>query len=115
MAELEVGNPPFRSQSEVGMLLQALSILGTPSPTDWKALGVDPHGLLGVLGKPMFPQLPAKQKKPWGEHFGSEFADLMTQVLIKWPEFRVAASDALNATWLGAASSAAHSGIRFCS
>ena len=107
MAELEVGNPPFRSQSEVGMLFQAFSILGTPSPTDWKAFGVDPQGLLGVLGKPKFQQFPAKKEKPWGEHFGSEFADLVTQLLIKLPEFRVTASDALNATWLVAASGAA--------
>jgi len=60
MAEVEVGNPQLRSQSEVGMLFQAFTILGTPSPTDWKAFGVDPQGLLGVLGKPMFPQFPAK-------------------------------------------------------
>ena len=66
MAELEVGNPPFRSQSEVGMLFQAFSILGTPSPTDWKAFGVDPQGLLGVLGKPIFPQFPGKKKKNHG-------------------------------------------------
>ena len=107
MAELEVGNPPCRSLFEVGMLFQAFSILGTPSPADWKAFGVEPQGLLGVLGKLFFSQFPDKKNKPWGEHFGSEFADLMTQLLIKLPEFPVAASDALNATWLAAASGAA--------
>ena len=54
MADLEVGNPPFRSQSEVGMLFQAFRMLRTPSPTDWKAFGVDPQGLLGVLGNHFF-------------------------------------------------------------
>jgi serine/threonine protein kinase len=62
MAELEVGNPPCRSQSEVGMLFEACRMLGTPTPADRKAFGVDPQGLLGVLGKPIFPQFPAKQK-----------------------------------------------------
>ena len=107
MAELEVGNPKFRSQSEVGMLFQASSILGTPSPADWKILWGRSPGIAGCIGQANFPQFPAKKKKPWGEHFGSEFADLMTQLLIKLPEFRVAASDALNATWLVAASGAA--------
>ena len=69
-------------------------------------MGVDPQGLFGVLGKPVLPQLPAKKKNPWGEHFGSEFADLMTQLFFKLPEFRMTASDALNATWLVAASGA---------
>ena len=82
------------------------SILGTPSPTGWKAFGVDPQGLLDVLGKPILPQFPAKKKKPWGEHFGSELADLMTHLLIMLPEFRATASDALKATWLVAASGA---------
>jgi serine/threonine protein kinase len=106
MAELEVGNPPFRSRSEIGMLFEACSIFGTPSPTDWKAFGVDPQGLLGVLGKPILPQFPAKKKKPWGERFGSEFAGLMTQLLTMLPECRVTASDALKAKWCAAASGA---------
>ena len=81
-------------------------MLGTPSPTDVKAFGVYPQGLLGVLGKPILPQFP----KPWGEHFGSEFADLMAQYLTMLPEFRVTASDALKATWLVAASGAHYVG-----
>ena len=66
MAELEVGNPPFRSQTEVGMLFQAFSILGTPSPTDSKAFGVDPQGLLGVLGKPIFSTVSSQKEKAMG-------------------------------------------------
>ena len=86
------------------MLFQACSILGTPSPTDWKAFGVDPQGLLGVLGKPIFHSCQPPQKKPWGEHLGSEFADFMTQLSIMLPGFRVTASGALKATWFAAAS-----------
>ena len=63
-------------------------------------------GIVGCIGQANFPQLLAKKKKPRGEHFGGEFADLMTQLLIKLPEFLVTASDALNATWLVAASGA---------
>ena len=110
MAEVEVGSPPFRSLSEIGMLFEACSSLGTPSPTDWKGFGVDPQGLLGVLGKPILPQFPAKQKKPWGEHFGSEFADLMTHLLTIQPECRVAASDVLKTTWFAAAFGAQYVG-----
>ena len=40
-----------------------------PSPMDWKAFGVDP-GIAMCMGKPNFPQLPAKKKKPWGDDFG---------------------------------------------
>ena len=66
MAELEVGNPQCRSQSEVGMMLQAFSILGTPSPTDWKAFGVDPQGLFGVLGKQTFFTVSSQKEKSHG-------------------------------------------------
>ena len=41
-----------------------------------------------------------------GEHFGSEFADFMTQLLIMLPEFRATASDALKAKWFVAAAGA---------
>ena len=61
---------------------------------------------MGVLGKPILPQFPANNKKPWGEHFGNEFADLVTQLLIMQPEFRVTASVALKAKWFVASSGA---------
>ena len=51
MADLGVGTPQFRSRSEIGTLFQSCSMLGTKSHTDWKAFGVDPQGLLGVVGQ----------------------------------------------------------------
>ena len=66
MAEFEFGNPPFRPPSEIGVLFKSCSILGTTPPTDWKAFGVDPQGLMGVLGKPILPQVPAKTESSHG-------------------------------------------------
>ena len=106
MAEVEVGNPQFRSRSEIGTLFQSCSILGTPSPTDWTAFGVDPQGLLGVLGKTILQQIPTEQKIHGASNSGVSFADLMTQLLFMLPEFRVTASDAFKATWLVAAAGA---------
>ena len=98
MAKLEGGIPPIRSRYEIGMLFQASSILGTPPPTDWKAFGVDPKGLLGVLGKPVLPHF-----QPKGEGRGAKTSGVK---LIMSPEFRVRASDAVHAAWLVAASGA---------
>ena len=58
------------------------------------------------MGKPILPQFPATKKNLWGEHFGSEFADLMAQLLIMLPEFRATASDALKAAWFAAVAGA---------
>ncbi len=60
-------------------------------------------GIVGCIGQANPATAASRNEKAMGEHFGSEFVDLMTQFFIMLPEFRVTASDALKATWLVAA------------
>ena len=103
MAELEVGHPPFRAPSEIGMLFAACSVLGTPSSADWAEFGLGSKGLLGVLSKPIMPKFLTKIQKPWGVRFGHAFADLITRLLNLLPSHRVSASEALKSQWFTAA------------
>ena len=103
IAELEVGYPPFRALSEIGMLFATCSVLGTPSSADWSKFGLGSKGLLGALSKPIMPQFSTNIHKPWGQRFGHAFADLITRLLILLPSYRVSASDALKAQWFTAA------------
>ena len=99
MAEMEVGHPPFRANSQVGILFAICRGLGTPSPEDWVSLGLQRKGFTGVMGQALLPEFPKLSKLPWGHIFGADFRDLITQILKMLPTSRPTPEAALKASW----------------
>lgn len=89
MAELFIGHPIFRGDSEIGMIFKITEILGKPSDEDWPGFSELPYV------KKSYPNFPGKNLKDLVPDLSDEGIDLLKRLFTYDPTKRITAKAAL--------------------
>ena len=92
--EMELGKPPFRQSSQIGMLWEICFVLGTPAHSVWCG------PLLGERGGSVIGNFPGQTQKPWGRKHGPQMCSFAGAVLQVDPEARMTSQAACQHDWL---------------